>query len=276
MTLTEPILPRRQVSNAMARAASSSSYFSSTPLAAAMINPWHRLIVFCIMVYMLFGFIDVNQASTSSHEKRASIYQFTALKERGGNESMGPGIDGFRLGVDGCVVLETNAVTTQDGASIMLDYGDQQQRMTGWFIKTREGQDPEHDPVQYKIESFDPQEGWAVVGGSSWYYSATTARYTTSEDMEIPMTRGVWMEVDPSMPVSFMVYFRCSQVLLAPSHPSHRLPPSLSTYLFPSLLPLSLPPLSSPSSPPPLSFPLFPTVFPSLLPCTCPSFRKFC
>ena len=203
----------------MAQAAFSSSYFSSTPFAAVMTNPWHRLILFFIMVFFIYDFIDSSLGATSSRGKMASIYRFTALKERGGRASSDPGIEEFRLAVDGCKVNKMPRLIIQEGASITLDYQGEQHRMTGWLIKTKLGQDPEQDPVRYTIESFDPQKGWIVVGGSSWYYSATRVKYTTLENMNIPLTRGVWMQVDPSLPAVFMVYFRCSQVMFAPISP---------------------------------------------------------
>jgi hypothetical protein len=210
----------------MAKAAFSSSYFSSTPFAACMTNPWHRLIIFFIMVFFIYDFIDSSLAATSSRGRMASIYRFTALKERGGKASSDPGIEEFRLAVDGCKVDNMPRLIRREGASITLDYEGEQHRMTGWVIKTKQGQAPEQDPVRYTIEAFDPQQGWIVVGGSSWYYSGTRVKYTTLEDMEIPMARGVWMQVDPSIPAIFMVYFRCSQVMLAPFSPILRPHPS--------------------------------------------------
>ncbi len=170
----------RTVRSAMAHAAASSVFHTSTPLTAVASKPRYQVLLLWLFVfYTLIGAVTLAVARGMSLGQVRRL-RFIALALRGGGDPavLGPGITNIGLMRNGCPV-ETQSSIHSDNTTIMILDGvmtinlfAEMNDANGWYLMTGV-EHTELDPVQFILERSVEANGtnWYPVGASSWIFN---------------------------------------------------------------------------------------------------------
>lgn len=156
-------------------------YYSNS-LHAALMRPWfwcHFLLSAAWMVFVVWAVLSQEQARMVN----SAAFRLVSIKERSGEPSTTPGVQGWGLMRDGCRQGAFSQLIGMDGAdgvnadgwgqwNVSVDGAISTMRfsgkvsMNGWFFEPQEdGMHPERHPVLFAIEAEDEASGeWVHVG----------------------------------------------------------------------------------------------------------------
>jgi len=176
----------RIVRSAMAHAAASSVFHTSTPLIAVASKPRYQvLLLWLFAFYTLIGAVTLALACGTSLGSVRRL-RFIALALRGGGDPavLGPGITNIGLLRNGCPVESTffestfqKDNTTKDNTTILegvltIDLSAKFNDANGWYLVTG-NEHSELDPVRFVLERSAEANGnkWYPVGASRWIFN---------------------------------------------------------------------------------------------------------